>query len=93
MEYKCKKTENCFENSETYEYRLPVTGETFIAFLPEGASLRKNERLRRPVFIADHGGINIKGMLAADRIRVSFPAEDCERRKSEFEDWIGGLNV
>ena len=37
MEFKWKKTENCFAEARTYEYELPITGEIPNASnIPEG---------------------------------------------------------
>ena len=88
MNYSCKKTENCFTESQTWEYALPVNGEAFSALLPADWSIRQNTRLRRPVFIAEHEGITIKGMLEGQIIRVSFPNESWEEIKHDFEAWL-----
>jgi len=92
MTFDCAKTENCFQDSQTYEYRLPVTGEAFCAFL-SGWSVRCNAKLRRPIFSADKNGVNIKGVLAYNLIRVSFPSSRWEQEKADFEKWLGGINA
>ena len=47
MNFKVIKTENCFADSETYEYILPVTGEIMLSYL-ENWDTRINRKLRRP---------------------------------------------
>lgn len=88
MKFDCKKTENCFADSQTYEYRLPVTAEEFLKFLDETWQTRCNQKLRRPVFIAEKSGTRIKGILAGNIIRVSFLNDSWEILKNNFEEWM-----
>ena len=88
MKFDCKKTENCFADSQTYEYRLPVTAEEFLKFLDETWQTRCNQKLRRPVFIAEKSGTRIKGILAGNIIRVSFLNNSWEILKNNFEEWM-----
>lgn len=88
MDFECKKTENCFADSQTYEYRLPVTAETFLHMLDASWQTRCNFRLRRPVFLAERDGVRIKGILAGTVIRVSFPDAAWEIHKKKFEEGI-----
>lgn len=92
MNIECKKTNNCFADSQTYEYRLPVTVEEFAARL-EGWQLRRNERLRRPVLIGERGRVKAKGVLSGDLLRVSYPDDRWEAEKEAFENWMEGLYV
>lgn len=92
MNYECAKTENCFADSRTWEYRLDTDGGTFMKLL-SGWSLRCNRKLRRPVFIADRNGVNIKGVLSGNSIRVSFPSKNWEAEKNSFESWLSGIDV
>ena len=92
MNIECKKTNNCFADSQTYEYRLPVTVEEFAACL-EGWQLRRNERLRRPVLIGERGRVKAKGVLSGDLLRVSYPDDRWEAEKEAFEAWLEGLHV
>ena len=87
MNYTCKKIENCFADSKTWEYVLPITAETFLQLLDGSWQKRCNRKLRRPVFIAEGEGnrIRIKGILAGTTIRVSFHNDDWERLKKQFE--------
>lgn len=91
MDFKCQKTENCFEHSSTYAYVLPVFAHEFLPHL-EGWEVRINEKLRRPVFIADKGGVNIKAIVAAKELRVSFPDHSADIEKALFELWLEGLH-
>lgn len=88
MEFECKKVENCFAASRTWEYRLPLTAEKFLALLPDTWEKRQNPRLRRPTFSADRNGVNLKGILAGNLLRASFPEERWEREKAEFEKFL-----
>ncbi|MGI6151769.1 MAG: hypothetical protein ACOYIR_07450 [Christensenellales bacterium] len=92
MKFECVKTENCFAGSQTYEYRLPITGEEFSRLL-SGWEVRVNARLRRPVFLADRNGVNVKGLLAHNVIKASFPEDRWEEEKAAFEEWLGGMDV
>jgi len=88
MIFECKKIENCFADSQTYEYKLPVTAEDFLQLLGEGWDTRCNHKLRRPVFLAEGHGLRIKGTLAGNLIRVSFPDASWEQEKISFEEWM-----
>lgn len=88
MEFEVRKTENCFVNSETYEYALPVTAEDFLKLIEGSYSVRLNERLRRPVFIAESDNIKIKAVLKSKKIRVSFDEARWEELKEEFEAFL-----
>ena len=93
MNFEVKKTENCFADSQTYEYRLPMTGQEFLSLLDAAWQPRCNLKLRRPVFLAERGGIRIKGILAADVIRVSFPVQDWKNQKHQFEQELDNYHV
>ena len=87
MIFTSKKTENCFADSETYEYRLPITGEQLLSRLA-GWEIRKNCKLRRPVGIAQKDGVTVKTVLAGQLARVSFPQESWQQEKEKFESWL-----
>ena len=60
MRFECKKTDNCFAASETWEYRLPETAETFAARLGDW-QVKENRNYRRPMLldgIEKYGSIN-----------------------------------
>ncbi len=91
MIFECKKTENCFVDSRTYEYRLPVKAEDFKNLLENDWQIRCNLKLRRPVFLAEKEEIKIKGILAGDIIRVSFREDQWEVFKENFEKYLETL--
>ena len=88
MEFEVRKTENCFVNSETYEYSLPIGAEKFLKLIEDDYNVRLNTRLRRPVFIAESEDIKIKAVLKSQKIRVSFSEERWESLKEEFEAFL-----
>ena len=90
MNFNVKKSENCFSDSETYEYLLPVTGRELIYFL-NSWNIRKNENLRRPAAIAEKDGIIIKCVLEFNIIRVSFQEDGCPVIKQKFEAFLRSL--
>jgi hypothetical protein len=68
MDFEVKKLETCFADAENYEYRVAADAGRLWRLLVEeqGAELRVNERLRRPVFIATlANGTRVKGELGA----------------------------
>ncbi|MBR3458987.1 MAG: hypothetical protein IKH16_12675 [Selenomonadaceae bacterium] len=91
MKFERKKVENCFADSRTYEYRVPVSARELEESLPEPWETRRNEKLRRPVFIAEKEGIRLKGILAGNTVRASFLETEWERRQREFEEWLERL--
>jgi len=90
MQYEVKKTENCFADSRTYEYRLPLDGERFSRLLSGWGDweISENHKFRRPLFTADRDGVNVKGILKANVIKVSFPEDRWEAEKADFERWL-----
>jgi hypothetical protein len=87
MEFEVKKVENCFNDSRTFEYLLPLDGHGFSALLA-GWEVRENHKFRRPLFTADKDGVSIKGILKANVVKVSFPEDRWESEKAEFERWL-----
>ena len=90
MNFKVIKTENCFADSETYEYILPVTGEKMLPYL-ENWDIRINRKLRRPTVIAQKGHIIIKCTLEGTVFRVSYPNDFLREHKTKFEQILRGL--
>lgn len=90
MRFEVKKTENCFAGSQTYEYRLPVEGQAFVAML-DGWEVTENHKYRRPMFSADKNGVNVKGILKANVVKASFPEHCWETAKADFESWLASL--
>lgn len=87
MKFRCQKTENCFAEARTYEYELPVTGEELCRLL-KGWEIKENYRFRRPMFSANRGGLQIKGILASHVIKVNYTEKNWEREKEELERWL-----
>ena len=90
MNYEVTRIENCFADSRSYEYVLPIDGKAMLTNLP-GWEIRLNEKLRRPVGIAENGGVIIKFILAGNRFRVSFPEGAWEAEKQKFELFLEKL--
>ncbi len=85
MKFDVKKTENCFADSRTYEYRLPVDNTALIALL-DGFSVTVNERFRRPMFLAQaDDGVRLKGVLRESILKASFPEDAWQEHKARFE--------
>ena len=87
MKYTVSKVPNCFSESETYEYAIPVTGEAFLRLLC-GWEIRENRKLRRPVGIAEQDGIVIKTVLAGQILRISYPRENWQEEKEKMEAFL-----
>jgi len=87
MQFEVKKSENCFVDSQSYEYRLPIDGLSFSALL-DGWEIKEIHKYRRPIFTADKDGVNAKGILKANIIKVSYPEERWETEKAKFECWL-----
>ena len=90
MKFEARKIENCFADSRTYEYELPVDGENFLKYIPDW-KIRINEKLRRPTAIAERQRVIIKFILKNNRFRVSFPEESWEKEKNKFEMFLEKL--
>ena len=91
MNYQASKIENCFADSQTYEYLLPVTGEQMISRLSDW-DLRINRKLRRPTAIAQKEDVIIKFILSGNRYRVSFPDKAWQEEKEKFEKFLETLS-
>ena len=86
MIFSCKKTENCFSDSQTYEYALPAASGGLLDFFGTLGELRTNYKFRRPVFSCDlKNGVNIKGIIAEKIIKASFPDGRVDETKAELE--------
>lgn len=92
MKFECKKTENCFSNSQTYEYALETPASELLEPLGELGEVRTNYKFRRPVFSCDLAdGANVKGIIAEKVIKASYPDERVSEAKAAFEAWLGEL--
>lgn len=90
--FKVNKIDNCFKNSQTYEYKLNV--EINIEFLEKLQKLGNLEikNFRRPIFMIDcKNEDKIKGVINSKIIRVSFPDYVYEERKEAFEKFLNEI--
>jgi len=92
MKFDVKKAENCFADSQSYEYWLPIDGQTFSALL-NGWEVKEHHKYRRPMFTADRDGVNIKGILKTNIVKASFQGDDWEAEKAEFEQWLTSVVI
>lgn len=59
---------------------------------PKLASLRINDKLRRPTFIAQlQNGMQLKGLLDKNIIKVGYVPECAEEQRAAFEAWLAQL--
>ncbi len=87
MKYEVKKVDNCFSDAQSYEYKIPITGQEFIPRMTDWA-ITENHKYRRPMFTGERDGSHIKGILKANVFRVSYRDDRWEREKAEFEQWL-----
>lgn len=88
-DYEVKKVENCFKDSQTYEYKLEVNLDesTIHKFSPLGEIIIKN--FRRPIFMINcKDNTKIKGVINTNIIKVSFEDVSWEDSKKRFEDFL-----
>ena len=90
MNYECKKAENCFSDAENFEYRVELTGLEIVTLLRKlDGSVRINDKLRRPTFVAElASGIQVKGLLDKNVIKVGFVLDKAAEQKEFFESWL-----
>jgi len=91
--FECKKAENCFSESQTYEYRLACSmGERFLNGLVEAGVLTCRRQIRHPFFtldLPDH--THVKGVIGDELVKTSFPSEDFGACKARFEKLLERL--
>lgn len=87
--YNIKKVDNCFKDSQTYEYKLKVEiNEDFLEILKNLGEL-EIKNFRRPIFMINCKNENkIKGVINSKIIRISFPNDAWNERKEEFEKFL-----
>ena len=83
-----KKVDNCFKDSQTYEYKLNIEiNEEFLEKLKSLGSI-EIKNFRRPIFMINCENKNkIKGVIKSN-IKVSFPEDMWQIRKEEFEKFL-----
>lgn len=84
-----KKVDNCFKDSQTYEYKLNIEiNEEFLEKLKSLGSI-EIKNFRRPIFMINCENKNkIKGVIKSNIIKVSFPEDMWQIRKEEFEKFL-----
>ena len=84
-----KKVDNCFKDSQTYEYKLNIEiDEEFLEKLKSLGSI-EIKNFRRPIFMINCENKNkIKGVIKSNIIKVSFPEDMWQIRKEEFEKFL-----
>lgn len=88
--FKVKKVDNCFKDSQTYEYKLNVEiNEDFLERLKKLGEV-EIKQFRRPIFMVDCE-IKVKGVISTKIIRVSYPDDMWEERKNEFEKFLNEI--
>lgn len=87
--FQVKKVDNCFKDSQTYEYKLEIIiDENLINKLNELGEV-EIKKFRRPIFMINCKNENkIKGVINSNIIRVSFPDNMWQYRKEEFEKYL-----
>lgn len=87
--FQVKKVDNCFKDSQTYEYKLEIIiDENMINKLNELGEV-EIKKFRRPIFMINCKNENkIKGVINSNIIRVSFPDNMWKYRKEEFEKYL-----
>ncbi len=91
--YEWKKAENCFGGANIFEYRLAVkTDEVLITGLGAAGAVKYHRNFPRPFFQANLiDGTLVKGVIADSVIKVSFPQDDWESSKKQFESFLAEL--
>ena len=92
-QYDCRKVENCFSGANIYEYRLRIKAdEGFLENFTSVASLKYYKNFPRPCFQATlSDGTTLKGVIADSVIRVSFPDNQPQSSKDDFETLLENL--
>lgn len=88
--FKVKKVDNCFKDSQTYEYKLnEEINEEFLKKLESLGEVEVKD-FRRPIFIIN-GEIKVKGVINTKIIRVSFPDDIWKEKKDTFEKFLNEI--
>lgn len=85
--FECRKAENCFGESQNYEYKLVCKAdEQFLKDLGALGTLTCKRNFRRPFFVLDlPNKTHVKGVIGDGVIKASFPADRFTECKSDFE--------
>ena len=91
--FEVKKVENCFKNSQTYEYKIGVNLDK--EFIDDKLSVLGEVTVkpyRRPIFmITCQDNTKIKGIINSKTMKVSFEDGKVEDSKIEFEKFLNDL--
>lgn len=91
--FEVKKVENCFKNSQTYEYKINVNLDK--EFIDDKLSVLGEVTVkpyRRPIFmITCEDNTKIKGIINSKTMKVSFEDGKVENSKEEFERFLNDL--
>lgn len=87
-----KKIDNCFKNSQTYEYMINrEINDEFLEILQVLGEV-EIKNFRRPIFMINCKNENkIKGVIKSKIIRVSFPDNKWQYEKEEFEKYLNKI--
>ena len=91
--FEVKKVENCFKNSQTYEYKIDVNLDK--EFIDDKLSVLGEvvvKAYRRPIFmITCQDNTKIKGIINSKTMKVSFADDKVEASKEDFEKFLNDL--
>ncbi|MGI6498494.1 MAG: hypothetical protein ACOX0U_06705 [Oscillospiraceae bacterium] len=92
--FEAQKTDNCFADAKTWEYRISCRNEQLLHQLEKLGQVSYKMNLRRPIFkLSTDDGVRIKGNLAGSLLRVSFPTERWEAAKEAFEQTLSAFTA
>ena len=87
--FKVQKVDNCFKNSQSYEYKLNVEVNEELLKKLQNLGEIEIKNFRRPIFMINcENKKKIKGVINSKIIRVSFPDDIWEERKESFEKFL-----
>lgn len=87
--FKVEKVDNCFKDSQTYEYKLDLSIDEEMLKKLEILGEVEIKKFRRPMFMISCKNENkIKGVINSKTIRVSYPDDVWIERKEEFEKFL-----
>ena len=90
MKFEIRKIENCFADSKSFEYTLPINGRKMLELCSDWDS-RLNEKLRRPVAVLQRDGLIMKFVISDNHYRLSFPQDRWQEEKLKFEQYLEKL--
>lgn len=83
MQFKCKKTNNCFPDAETYEYKTDYTNEYLRKYFEGMGNYSVNYKFKKPIFFLDlHDKTNVKGVMNDSFFKASFFGDSAFAKKN-----------